>query len=103
MQIMAMANTLSCNDCDIIFRLDFLKIGLLHNWHILIYHSASSIVWHSLSHCETKIGLGIDSEQNLVWLCKGIKSVNKARKWFYLDIDFLNIALLQAYSFYDKS
>ena len=48
-----------------------------------------------MSHCEAKIGLGIDSEQNLVWLC------NKAREWFYLDIDFLNIALLQAYNFYD--
>ena len=95
---MAIANALSCNDknCDIIFRLDFLKIGLLHNYHILIYHSASIIVWHSVSYCETKIGLGIDSEQNLVWLYKGIKSVNKARKWFYLDIDFLNIGLLQA-------
>ena len=56
-----------------------------------------------MSHCETKIGLGIDSEQNLVWLCKGIKSVNKAREWFCLDIDFLNIALLQAYNFYDTS
>ena len=56
-----------------------------------------------MSHCETKIGLGIDSEQNLVWLCKGIKSVKKAREWFYLDIDFLNIALLQAYNFYDTS
>ena len=45
-QIMAMANAVSCNDKnrDIIFRLDFLKIGLLHNWHILIYHSASIIV-----------------------------------------------------------
>ena len=52
-----------------------------------------------MSHCQTKIGLGIDSEQNLVWLCKGIKSVKKAREWFYLDIDFLNIALLQAYNF----
>ena len=33
MQIMAMANALSCNDknCDNIFRLDFLKIGLLQN------------------------------------------------------------------------
>ena len=56
-----------------------------------------------MSHCETKIGLGIDSEQNLVWLCKGIKSVNKAREWFCLDIDFLDIALLQAYNFYDTS
>ena len=56
-----------------------------------------------MSHWETKIGLDIDSEQNLVWLCKGIKSVNKAREWFYHDIDFLNIALLQAYNFYDKS
>ena len=33
MQIMAMANAVSCNDKnrDISFRLDFLKIGLLHN------------------------------------------------------------------------
>ena len=56
-----------------------------------------------MSRCETKIGLGIDSEQNLVWLCKGIKLVNKARTWLYLDIDFLNIVLLQAYNFYDTS
>ena len=41
-----------------------------------------------MSHRETEIGLGIDSEQNLVWLCKGIESVNKAREWFYHDIDF---------------
>ena len=52
-----------------------------------------------MSHCETKIGLGIDSEQKLVWLCKGIKLVNQTRKWFYLDIDFLKIVLLQAYIF----
>ena len=33
MQIMAIASAVSCNDKnrDIIFRLDFLKIGLLHN------------------------------------------------------------------------
>ena len=33
MQIMAMANAVSCNDKnrDIIFKLDFLKIGMLHN------------------------------------------------------------------------
>ena len=53
-----------------------------------------------MSHCETKIGPGIDFEQNLVWLCKGIKSVNKARKLFFLDIDFLNIALLQVCFFF---
>ena len=56
-----------------------------------------------MNHCETKIGLAIDSEQNLVWLCKGIKSVNKAREWFCHDTAFLNIALLQAYNFYDTS
>ena len=55
-----------------------------------------------MSHCETKICLGIDSEQN--WFgCEGIKSVNKAMEWFYIDIGFLNIALLQAYKFYDTS
>ena len=50
-----------------------------------------------------KLVLAFDFEQNLVWLCEGIKLVNKARKLFYLDIDFLNIALLQAYNFYDTS
>ena len=56
-----------------------------------------------MSHCETKIGLSIDSEQKLVWLCKGNKLVNQARKWFYLGIDFLKIVLLKAYNFYDTS
>ena len=44
-----------------------------------------------MSHCQTTIGLGIDSEHNLVWLCKGIKSINKAREWFYLTLIFSSL------------
>ena len=47
-----------------------------------------------MSHCETKIGLGIDSEQKWIWLCKDIELVNQARWLFYLGIDFLKIVLL---------
>ena len=60
----------------------------------LPYFDISFSINHSLTFYESlwkKIGLGINSEQNLVWLCKGIKLVDKAREWFFLDIDFLNI------------